>query len=159
MRTVDRITIRAPIGRVFDVAANVESWPRILGHYRSVRFLHRRDDGGGERTGTVEMAAWRPFGVIRYPARWISEMTVNARQHEIRYRHVRGITRGMDVRWRLVAQQRGVDVTIEHEWAGPPWPLVGPLFARWVIGPVFIHGIAKRTLAGIKRAIEGEAGA
>jgi len=28
-----------------------------------------------------------------------------------------------------------------------------------VIGPVFIHGIAKRTLAGIKRVIEGEGGA
>lgn len=157
MRTVDRITIRAPLGRVFDVAANVEVWPRILPHYRSVQFLHRAN-GGGEHgpTGTVEMAAWRPFGVIRYPARWVSDMTVDSREHEIRYRHVWGITRGMDVRWRLVAQPEGVDVTIEHEWAGPPWPLVGPLLARLIIGPVFIHGIAKRTLAGIKRTIEEE---
>jgi ribosome-associated toxin RatA of RatAB toxin-antitoxin module len=155
MNTVDRIMIRAPIGRVFDIASNVERWPRILPHYRSVRFLHTSQDG----TGTVEMAAWRPFGVIRYPARWISDMTVDPVAHEIRYRHVWGITRGMDVCWRLEARAEGVDVTIEHEWAGPAWPVVGALVARLVIGPVFIHGIAKRTLAGIKRAIEGEADA
>lgn len=157
MRTVDRITIRAPIGRVFEVATNVERWPRILPHYRWVRFLHGTDGTGGG--STVEMAAWRPFGVIRYPARWVSNMIVDPGAHEIRYRHVWGITRGMDVRWRLVAQPHGVDVTIEHEWTGPEWPIIGSLAARFVIGPVFIHGIAKRTLAGIKRVIEREGGA
>ena len=158
MKTLDRITIRAPIGRVFDIATDVERWPRILPHYRWVRYLHRPNGGSGKRgsMGTVEMAAWRPFGMIRYPAWWVSEMTVDAGAHEIRYRHVRGITRGMDVRWRLVAQPHGVEVTIEHEWGGPAWPVVGLLLARWVIGPVFIHGIAKRTLAGIKRVIEEE---
>jgi ribosome-associated toxin RatA of RatAB toxin-antitoxin module len=152
MRTVDSILIRAPIGRVFDAAANVEQWPRILPHYRWVRFLDRRHGGG-----TVEMAAWRPFGVLRYPTWWVSEMTVDPPAREIRYRHVRGITRTMDVVWRLVAAADGggVDVTIVHEWAGPAWPLIGPVAARFVIGPVFVHGIASRTLAGIKRFAEG----
>ena len=151
MRTVDRITIRAPIARIFEAAADVEQWPRILSHYRAVRFLERRAGAGG----TVEMAAWRPFGVARYPTWWVSEMRVDAAAREIRYRHVRGITRGMDVVWRLVARGNEVDVTIEHEWSGPGWPLVGRLAARLVIGPVFIHGIASRTLAGIKRYTEG----
>ena len=102
----------------------------------------------------MEMAAWRPFGVIRYPARWVSNMTLDPDAHEIRYRHVWGITRGMEVCWRLVAQPQGVDVTIEHEWTGPGWPIIGSLAARLVIGPVFVHGIASRTLAGIKRAVE-----
>ena len=35
---------------------------------------------------------------------------------------------------------------------GPRWPLIGGPPPTWVIGPVFIHGIASRTLAGIKRA-------
>ena len=107
----------------------------------------------------MEMAAWRPFGVIRYPARWVSNMTLDPDAHEIRYRHVWGITRGMEVCWRLVAQPQGVDVTIEHEWTGPGWPIIGSLAARLVIGPVFVHGIAKRTLAGIKGVIEREGGA
>jgi len=149
MRTVDRVVIRAPVDRVFDAASDVERWPRILAHYRWVRFLERRTGGG-----TVEMAAWRPFGVFRYPTWWVSEMTVDRRAREIRYRHVRGITRRMDVVWRLVEAPGGVEVTIVHEWAGPGWPLIGRLAARLVIGPVFIHGIASRTLAGIKRFAE-----
>ena len=150
MRTVDRVVIRAPVDRVFDAASDVERWPRILAHYRWVRFLERRTGGG-----TVEMAAWRPFGVFRYPTWWVSEMTVNRGAREIRYRHVRGITRRMDVVWRLVEAPGGVEVTIVHEWAGPGWPLIGRLAARLVIGPVFIHGIASRTLAGNKREAEG----
>jgi len=60
----------------------------------------------------------------------------------------------MDVVWRLVEGPDGVAVTIVHEWPGPAWPLIGPLVAQLVIGPVFIHGIASRTLAGIKREAE-----
>src|SRR5688572_28905050 len=149
MRTIDHIVIHAPVERVFDAAATVERWPDILPHYRWVRFLGRREGGG-----TVEMAAWRPFGPVRYPTWWVSEMTVDPAAREIRYRHVRGITSGMDVVWRLAPTGDGVRVSIVHEWGGPAWPLIGPLAAALVIGPVFIHGIAARTLAGIKRFAE-----
>ena len=185
MLTIDHVSIRAPVDRIFDVATNVERWPAILPHYRWVRFLDRRDGGG-----TVEMAAWRPFGPLRYPVWWVSDMTVDRTACEIRYRHVRGITTGMDVVWRCDSQARShaeawarrdtvlkdialqrsaspsppfrvgttedVDtvVTIVHAWQGPAWPLIGWLAANLVIGPVFIHGIASRTLAGIKRALE-----
>ena len=46
-----------------------------------------------------------------------------------------------------------------HQWSGPRWPLIGRAAAELVIGPVFIHGIASRTLAGIKRHVEAGAGA
>src|SRR5207253_11433262 len=105
--------------------------------------------------GTVEMAAWRPFGALRYPVWWVSEMTVHGRAREIRYRHVRGITQRMDVVWRRVEEPAGVAVTIVHDWGGPAWPAIGPLAARPVSGPVFINGIASPTLAGIKRFAEG----
>ena len=136
--------------RAFQVASDVERWPEILSHYRWVRFIDRH-----QRGGTVEMAAWRPFGLFRYPTWWVSEMTLDRAARAIRYRHVRGTTTGMDVVWRLVGESDGVAVTIVHEWTGPAWPLVGPVAARLVIGPVFIHGIASRTLAGIKRFAEG----
>jgi hypothetical protein len=70
------------------------------------------------------------------------------------YRHVRGITAGMDVVWRFEPDGAGTDVTIVHQWNGPRWPLIGRAAAALVIGPVFIHGIASRTLAGIKRHVE-----
>jgi ribosome-associated toxin RatA of RatAB toxin-antitoxin module len=154
MHTVDRITIRAPLERVFSLARDVERWPEILPHYRWVRMLERRSDGG-----RVEMAAWRPFGpaLLRYPAWWVSEMWIepDGGRPVIRYQHVDGITKGMDVRWVLTAAtEGGVAVEIVHHWRGPAWPLVGRLVADLVIGPIFVHGIASRTLAGIRRRAE-----
>ncbi len=148
MRTVDRAFVRTSLERVFAVAADVERWPTFLSHYRWVRVLERTGDGS-----LVEMAAWRPFGILRYPTWWVSEMRVLPAQ-AVRYRHVKGITRGMDVEWQFVPQPGGVAVTIVHQWTGPQWPVIGRLAADWVIGPVFIHGIASRTLAGVKRRAE-----
>lgn len=149
MLTLDRIIVWAPIDRVFAIAAGVDRWPEFLDHYRWVRFHERRADGG-----LVEMAAWRPFGRFLYPTWWLSEMAILPHEHVVRYRHVQGITRGMDVEWRLVAAHDRVEINIVHEWAGPRWPLIGRVAANRVIGPVFIHHIASRTLAGVKRKAE-----
>ena len=149
MRTVDSIRIAAPLERVFQAAVDVEQWPELLSHYRWVHMLERREEGG-----VVEMAAWRPFGVFNYPTWWVSEMRVDRPGLAVYYRHVRGITTGMDVVWQLQPLEGGTGVTIVHDWPGPRWPLVGPSAASWVIGPVFIHGIASRTLAGIARHVE-----
>ena len=149
MRTVDRLRMRATVARVFAAAADVERWPDLLPHYRRVRMLERRGDGG-----LVEMAAWRPFGIVNYPTWWVSEMRVDRAAPAVHSRHVRGITTGMEVVWRIEPRGEETEVTIVHEWAGPRWPLVGGVAADWVIGPVFIHGIASRTLAGIGRHVE-----
>ncbi len=149
MHTLDQITIASSIDRAFQVASEVERWPEFLPHYRWVVIRERRDGGGA-----VEMAAWRPFGVVKYPTWWVSEMTVDASSHCVRYRHVRGITRGMDVEWQLTEHAGRVLVTIVHKWSGPAWPLIGSIAANLVIGPVFIHHIARRTLAGVKREAE-----
>jgi len=127
----------------------VERWPDFLEHYRWVRFLERRAQGG-----VVEMSAWRRFGFLDWPTWWVSEMSLHLETHRIRFRHIRGITAGMDVEWRLDTVAGGVGVEIVHEWTGPGWPLIGGLAADVVIGPVFIHHIASRTLAGVKRRAE-----
>ena len=153
MRTVDRAHMRAPPPRVLEAAADVERWPELLPHYRWVRMLERRPGGG-----LVEMAAWRPFGPVGYPTWWVSEMRVDRVAPAVHYRHVRGITAGMDVVWRFLPDGDGTEVSIVHEWAGPRLPLIGAAAAELVIGPVFIHGIASRTLGGIKRHVERAAG-
>lgn len=149
MRTVDRIRMRAPLARVLEAAIGVERWPKLLRHYRWVRMLEREGDGG-----LVEMAAWRPFGPLRYPTWWVSEMRVDRGACAVHYRHVRGITTGMDVVWNIQPAGEETDVTIVHEWDGPQWPLIGRAAAEVVIGPVFVHGIASRTLAGIRGEVE-----
>ena len=149
MKTVDYLRMKAPADRVFQAASEVERWPELLDHYRWVTMRQRTGAGG-----IVEMAAWRPFGPVRYPTWWVSSMDIDAGRQEVRYRHIEGITRGMDVVWQVVSRGNETDVTIVHEWQGPRWPLVGGLAADLVIGPVFIHGIASRTLAGIARHVE-----
>ncbi len=150
MRTVDRLAVRAPADRMFEAAADVERWPERLPHYRWVRFNARRTGGG-----VVEMAAVRPFGPLRWPVWWESEMWVDEARREVRYRHVRGITAGMDVLWTVEARgPRETSVTIVHTWDGPEWPWIRVPAAEWIIGPVFVHGIASRTLAGLARSVE-----
>lgn len=154
MITIDEHVSAAPPDVCFRVAADVERWPEILPHYRRVRF--RRRDGFG--AGLVEMSAWRDFfGHVRYPTWWVSEMTCDPTAPVVRYRHVEGITRGMDVVWEFRPQGSGTLVRIVHEWAGPPWPLIGRFAADQVIGPHFVSFIAGRTLAGVTAEAERRA--
>ncbi len=146
MIRIDEHSTAAPPERVFLAAADVERWPDILPHYRRVRFL--RMDGFGH--GVVEMAAWRDFaGPLRYPTWWVSQMEADAGTPIIRYRHIDGVTAGMDVRWEFLPIAGGTRVRIVHEWDGPPWPVVGSIAASVVIGPFFVSSIARRTLAGV----------
>jgi hypothetical protein len=150
MTTVDERLVRAPLDRIFTIAREVEHWPAYLPHYRLVRFRHRASDGGG----LVEMAANRPFGMANWPTWWLSEMAVNHDVPWVRYRHVGGVTKRMDVEWNFTVTPEGTMTRIIHVWNGPGWPLVGAFAATRVIGPVFVHGIASRTLEGLARVAE-----
>jgi ribosome-associated toxin RatA of RatAB toxin-antitoxin module len=150
METLDERIVHAPMRTILALVRDVERWPAHLAHYRWVRFRDRAPDGGG----IVEMAAWRPFGVVRWPTWWLSEMAVNDARPTVRFRHIGGITTGMDVEWSFEEVRDGTHVRLLHVWDGPRWPLVGVFAATAVIGPVFIHGIASRTLAGLAAAAE-----
>ncbi len=151
MITIDEAVASASPEVCFRIAADVERWPVILPHYRWVRFRHSE----GFATGLVEMAAWRHFGPVPYPTWWVSEMTHDADRGLVLYRHVEGITRGMDVRWEVTANETGgTRLRIVHDWQGPTWPFIGRVAANLVIGPHFISFIAGRTLAGVVKAAE-----
>src|SRR5262249_50623915 len=156
LRTVDERLVAAPVARIFALAADVEGWPTHLPHYRYVRFLERRADGGG----TVEMSANRPFGPLDWPTLWTSLMSVRGPSGaalaggSIRFRHIHGVTAGMDVEWTFDPREAGTLVRIVHVWNGLAWPVIGEIAAHGLIGPVFVHGIASRTLAGLGRAAE-----
>jgi ribosome-associated toxin RatA of RatAB toxin-antitoxin module len=162
METVDELLVRSPVATIFELASRVERWPAHLPHYRYVRFRERRPDGGG----VVAMSAYRPFDMlqtsrgslkINWPTWWLSEMTLDPEKPAIRFRHIGGITKGMDVEWTFSTAPQGAHVRILHLWDGPPVPLVGIWAAKLIIGPVFVHGIASRTLAGLAGVAEREA--
>jgi ribosome-associated toxin RatA of RatAB toxin-antitoxin module len=154
METLDERIVRAPVADMFALVRDVERWPEWLAHYRYVRFRSRHADGGG----IVEMAANRPFGVINWPTWWLSEMSIDASKPAVRFRHIGGVTTRMDVEWSLAPNGHGTHVRLLHVWDGPRWPLIGTFAATAVIGPVFIHGIASRTLEGLARQAEGRSG-
>ena len=157
METVDERLVRAPVDVIFEIASRVEQWPAYLPHYRYVRFRERRADGGG----VVEMSANRPFTIgglmrVNWPTWWLSEMSVANSPPAIRFRHIGGITTGMEVEWTFAPAPGGTHVRIVHLWDGPRIPLIGVWAAMYVIGPIFVHGIASRTLEGLAAVAERE---
>lgn len=163
MEIVDERLVHAPLATIFELASQVEHWPIYVPHYRYVRFRTRRSDGGG----LVEMSANRPFQAmntpigslrINWPTWWVSEMAVDRDRPAVRFRHVGGITKGMDVEWSFTPHPAGTHVLILHVWDGPRLPFIGMWTAMCLIGPVFVHGIASRTLASLAAAAERETG-
>jgi len=152
VHTHNEIVVDGPPETCFAAASDVERWPDILPHYREVSFTN----AVGEPL-TVLMQATRDVGPIRYPIWWESEMEIDAAASRIRYLHIAGITTGMEVEWRLEPRDGKTHIVIVHDWTGPGWPFIGDIAARHVICPRFVHVVAGRTLAGIKRSIEGAA--
>ena len=143
MRSELHEVMRAPYGRIFDLAADVERWPTILPHYRYVRRLP-----GTERR--FAMSARR--GPI--PVRWEAVQHPLRDDRRIEFEHTGGVTRGMQVAWRFAERSDGaVDVSIEHR-LDLDWPLIGGFAAQRVIGPQFIEAIAARTLRRIRQLAE-----
>jgi uncharacterized membrane protein len=148
MHTENAIVIRADIDAIYRLAAAVEDWPSLLPHYRWVRVLRP-----GEAVRLVEMAAHRDG----FPVWWQAEQWRDPATPRIRFRHVRGVTTGMEVEWRFTPLPEGVRVTIDHQLT-LGWPLIGRFAAERIIGPHFVEHIAGQTLRHIKELAEGQAG-
>lgn len=144
MKTWNEAWFPCTVGQAYRHACRVDLWPRVLPHYRWVRF----HQGGPDSGGLVEMAARRDFGPLGWPIWWLSRMDCDTENAVIRYSHVAGVTKGMEVEWRMTPSGSGTLVTIAHEWSGGPrfcGPAARPV-ARSLIGPVFVHYVAGETL-------------
>jgi ribosome-associated toxin RatA of RatAB toxin-antitoxin module len=142
--TVTEIDIRGTVAQVRELAFDLPRWPLFLPHYRWVNVLERE----GERQ-TVEMACWRT-GI---PLKWRSHLWVMPEEGRMRFLHVAGPARGMDVEWILVQHGEQVHVTIRHDLALQV-PLVRSALGRWIVGELFVGAVAGRTLRCLKRAVE-----
>ena len=98
--------MRAPKMAIFETAADLELWPRILPHYRYIHFLERSPD-----RNIVLMAA-RRSGI---PISWTSEQIIDRDKLEIRFHHLKAWTKGMRVVWTFSDTSDGVLVTISHD--------------------------------------------
>jgi len=139
------IWIDAPIDRVFPLVSDLGRWESALPHYRYVRILCREGDAT-----RAAMSARR--GAI--PVFWEALQTADPASRTIRFRHVRGITRGMEVLWTLTEEREGTRARIDHD-LDLRWPLVGAWVAQHVIAREFIQPIAAKTLRRFKSIAEG----
>lgn len=146
MHKTNSILIRAPKMEIFETAANLELWPKILPHYRYIHFVER----GADRN-VVVMAAQRS-GI---PISWMSEEIIDRERLEIRFLHLKAWTKGMHVVWTFSDTPDGVLVTISHDLRFRI-PALSPIVNR-IIGDFFIHNIANKTLRCMKAYVEARA--
>jgi len=146
MHKTNSLLMHAPKMTIFETAANLELWPKILPHYRYIRFLER----GADRN-VVVMAA-RRSGI---PISWTSEQIIDRSRLEIHFRHLKALTKGMRVVWTFSDTRDGVQVTISHDLRFRV-PALGPIFDP-IIGDFFIHNIANKTLRCMKAYVEARA--
>ena len=111
-------------------------------------FLHLEDDSTHMHVASVTIFE----GSVDYTEA-VQEVRRDGATPVITFKHVRGVTKGMDVAWTFEPMADRVRVQIWHGF-DPPWPLVGNFVADRVIGPHFVEAIAGKTLATIKMRTE-----
>jgi ribosome-associated toxin RatA of RatAB toxin-antitoxin module len=145
MHKTNSIIMCAPKLTIFETAANLEMWPRILPHYRYVRYLSR-----SRSRNVVVMAATRS-GI---PISWTSEQIVDRDRVEVRFHHLKAFTKGMRVVWTFQEVPTGVLVEIKHDLAFRV-KILAPI-ADKIIGDFFIHHVANKTLRFMKSYVEAK---
>ena len=146
MRKTNSITMRVPRKAIFLTAANLELWPKILPHYRYIRYLERSPD-----RNVVVMAATRS-GI---PISWTSEQIIDRDRLEIRFHHLKAFTKGMRVVWTFDETPEGVLVKIAHDLKFRV-KVLAPL-ADKIIADFFVSNIANKTLRCMKAYVEARA--
>jgi ribosome-associated toxin RatA of RatAB toxin-antitoxin module len=147
METTNTVVMRGDPDRIFALAADIQDWPALLPHYRYVIVEEQSAD---HKVAT--MAATRNG----FPVQWRCRQELARATRRIRFKHIGGITKGMDVEWRIEPGPQGAQVSIWHK-LNYPVPVLGPLFAKYVVGRLFVHNIAGKTLQCIKAKVETEA--
>ena len=135
--------MHAPKVAIFETAANLELWPKILPHYRYIRYLER-----SAGRNIVVMAAKRS-GI---PISWTSEQIIDRDRFEVRFHHLKAFTKGMRVVWTFQDAPAGVMVEIKHDLVFRVNFLAS--IAGKFIGDFFIQDIASKTLRCMKSYVE-----
>ena len=147
MHSALSIDIDAAPELVFHLARDVTRWDRLLPHYIRSRAIGRTETDAV----LVDFIARRP--VIRaiglgLPVIWRARTWSEPDERRLRFVHVAGATKGMDVTWRIEPGGEGTRVTIEHDFA-PRLPGFAPFVDR-----AFTRPIAGRTLVTFKALAE-----
>jgi len=134
----------APPGRCFDLVSDLRLWPTALPHYRYVRILSVSEAGTH-----AAMSARR--GLV--PVFWEALQTTDIPSRTIRFRHVRGVTRGMEVIWSFEEERGGTRARVHHQ-LDFRFPVIGRWLADRIIAREFIEPIVAKTLGCFRALVE-----
>jgi aromatase len=147
--------VAAPADLVFALSRDVKRWDRLLPHYARSRAVGPTSAGSrvpaGETAVVVDFVARRPIlGLLGLglPVAWRARTWAVPATRTLRFVHVAGATKGMDVTWRIEPSPTGCRVSIDHLFR-PRFPLFARFVDRW-----FTRPIAGRTLATFKTLAE-----
>jgi ribosome-associated toxin RatA of RatAB toxin-antitoxin module len=146
VRTSIGIDIAAPAELVFDLARDPLRWPGLLPHYWRARPVARQGASVvAEFVAVRQLVPVLGFGI---PVAWRSRTWAEPEHHRLRFQHLGGATRGMDVTWHIATTPDGCRVTIEHDFR--------PRLAAWAafVDRAFTRPIAGRTLQTFKTLAE-----
>jgi hypothetical protein len=115
--------------------------------------IERRADGGAVLATFVAVRPLLPWLGLGIPVGWRALTWTEAAERRLRFQHVGGPTRGMDVTWRIEPTADGCRVSIEHDFR----PRIRP-WAR-IVDRLVVWPIAGRTLATFKSIAEATSAA
>jgi ribosome-associated toxin RatA of RatAB toxin-antitoxin module len=149
MRSSIGIDVAAPPDLVFRLAHDVTRWERLLPHYARSRIVRREAGGATVVDFVARRSVVRVLGV-GIPVTWRSRTWHEPEARRLRFVHIAGATRGMDVTWTIEPAETGDGTRIEitHDFL----PRV-PGFAAFV-DRAFTRPIAGRTLATFRALAE-----
>jgi ribosome-associated toxin RatA of RatAB toxin-antitoxin module len=146
MRSTIVIDVAAPPELVYRLARDITRWDRLLPHYSRSAVV--RDEGDALVCDFVARRPFVPVLGLGIPVTWRSRTWHEPSTRRLRFVHVAGATRGMDVTWTIEPATDGTRVEIAHDFR----PRVGG-FAR-LVDAAFTRPIASRTLATFKTLAE-----
>jgi ribosome-associated toxin RatA of RatAB toxin-antitoxin module len=148
MKSSHETVIRCPLEKAFLTVADLVRWPEFLPHYRYNRFLEK-----GPAGGVVRMSCYR----LGYPLRWVARYKIDLAKRRLTFKHVKGAlnaTQGMDIVWQFTEEsENAVRVKVTYDFS-PSLKVGGELLARLVLGDLFVHSMAEKTLTALKRRME-----
>ena len=143
--------IQADRATVYNLLAEVELWPALLPHIRSLRVLRRE----GRRRLVAVRASWRGL-----PLGYTAVVTVDPARSSMTLRHLSRLTRGSVATWTVHPAPStggpadGVELTVRQHVV-VPLPLVGPLLAEAFVGGRVARELGPAMLDRIKEIAEG----
>jgi ribosome-associated toxin RatA of RatAB toxin-antitoxin module len=135
------LVIRAPLGRVYERAKQVEDFPRFMPDLERVTVLERRD-------GLPAVTEW--VGIVEgRRIRWVEEDSWDDARHECRFRQREGDFDRYEGTWTFAPDGQGTrtTITVEFEFG---IPLIGPLVSA------LLRAKMRENLDGMLRALQRE---